>query len=106
MDLSDGLADGLHQIARASGTGMTVQASAIPLAEGASIEDALTGGDDYELLFTVRPSHRGRFRGARREFRDVAATKIGVVTKGADVVLADESGTRPVPGGYEHFRCD
>jgi len=106
MDLSDGLADGLHQVADASGVGMDIDANAIPRGDGATLDLALSGGDDYELLFTVRPSQRGRFRGARREFADLPVTRIGVITRGRDVVLRDETGTRPVPAGYEHFRCD
>src|SRR5262249_40304016 len=73
IDLSDGLADGLHQLASASGVGMMIEADALPIAPGvldwhaahggAAVATALSGGDDYELLFTVRPRHGGRLRG-------------------------------------------
>jgi thiamine-monophosphate kinase len=65
VDLSDGLADGLHQLADASGVGIEVDGSAMPVSDDArqwfeargqdAVIAALTGGDDYELLFTVRP---------------------------------------------------
>jgi len=106
MDLSDGLADGLRQVAEASNVGMEVDAAAIPLAEGASLDDALSGGDDYELLFTVPPRNRGRFRGARSGFADLPVSRLGVVTKTRDLILRDNGDIRPLPQGYEHLRCD
>ena len=57
----------------------------------------------YELLFTSRPSQRGRLRGVRRQARDLPITRIGVVTKGNDVLLRDDLGTREMPRGYEHW---
>ena len=64
----------------------------------------MSGGDDYELLFTVRPTHRGRLRGVRRQLGDVPVTRIGVVTRERELLLQDEAGTTPLPSGYEHFR--
>jgi thiamine-monophosphate kinase len=114
MDLSDGLADGVRQIAEASGVGMAIEAPAIPIAtelrgrhahDGPdSLDLALRGGDDFELLFTSRPSHAGRLRTVRRQLGDLPITRIGVVTKGRDLVVSDERGTRELPQGYEHFR--
>ena len=76
MDLSDGLADGVRQIAEASGVGMTIDARRMPVDPAAramvriapaSIRSwrALAGGDDYELLFTASPKLRGRLRDGR-----------------------------------------
>ena len=81
---------------------MTIDGASIPIA--GELESAMTAGDDYELLFTSRPSHRGRLRGVRRQAGDLPITRIGVVTKGSDVLLRDEEGTREMPRGYEHFR--
>lgn len=114
MDLSDGLGDAAHQVAEASGVGITIDADALPLAAGVrewhdqhggdAITTAVAGGDDYELMFTVRPAQRGRLRGVRRQLGDLPVTKIGVVTKGREVQLRDRNGTRELPAGYEHFR--
>jgi thiamine-monophosphate kinase len=114
VDLSDGLADGVRQLARASGVGMEIAVDTLPLSHEArawhatagtdALAAALGGGDDYELLFTVRPRHRGRLRGARRRIGDLPITRIGVVTRGADLVVRDASGSRALPHGYEHFR--
>lgn len=58
MDLSDGLSLDLHRMMQASGASAELQSSAIPLARGATLEQALGGGEDYELLFTLPPTHR------------------------------------------------
>ena len=62
MDLSDGLADGVRQLAAASGVGILVDGDALPIPDevhrwhgahgGDAVAAALSGGDDYELLFT------------------------------------------------------
>ena len=110
MDLSDGLADGVHQIAEASGLGASVDADALPIEPAARDwfsrhgDDAttatLTGGDDYELLIAVKPK-RGRRLAAARRHGDVPLTLVGVCTEDRAVVL--KSG-RPLPAGYHHFR--
>jgi thiamine-monophosphate kinase len=114
MDLSDGLADGVRQIADASGVGITIDADALPIGAsvrrwqesvgGDLIEPALCGGDDYELIFTVRPSHRGRLRAVKGHLGDLPITRIGVVTKARHTLLKDGRGTRELPAGYEHLK--
>jgi thiamine-monophosphate kinase len=114
MDISDGLADCVRQVAEASGVGITVDGSAIPIAaevrEAQSrrgrdpLEPALTGGDDYELFFTVKPAHRGRLRTVRQQLGHLPITRIGVVTKGRELLVRREDGVQSMPMGYEHFR--
>jgi len=114
IDLSDGLADGVRQIASASGVGVTIDADALPLSDEArqwharagtdTLSAALSGGDDYELLFTVRPRHRGRLRGAHRRIGDLPITRIGVVTRTPELALRDAAGMHELPRGFEHFR--
>ncbi len=53
MDISDGVASDLRHILSASGVGAEVDLSLVPIAEGATLEQALTSGEDYELLFTA-----------------------------------------------------
>ena len=113
MDVSDGLADCVRQVAEASGVGITLDAAAIPVpaevrrAEAERgrdpLEAALSGGDDYELFFTVRPTHRGRLRAVCQQLGNLPITRIGVVTENRDLLVRDDHGTRPLPGGYEHF---
>jgi thiamine-monophosphate kinase len=115
MDLSDGLADGVRQVAAASNVGMIIDAEALPISaavrqfhldhgSGSALDTALVGGDDYELLFTVRPSRRGRLRGVRQQVGDLPITRIGVVTKERSLVVKSAGGTHAVPEGFEHFR--
>lgn len=114
IDLSDGLADGLQQIAAASGVGMTVDEAEIPLADGVAefhrtrgddpVCAAMAGGDDYELLFTIRASWRGRLKAVRRQAGDLPITRIGVVTTDRQLVLRTASGERDLPAGFQHFR--
>jgi thiamine-monophosphate kinase len=51
IDVSDGLALDLHRLADASDLGFRLDE--VPAAEGATLEDALGGGEDYELLIAV-----------------------------------------------------
>ncbi len=114
MDLSDGLADALLQVAQASNCGVEIDADALPIEPGArqwweangidAVSAALTGGDDYELLLAIPRAWRGRLRHARVRVAEPPLTKIGVLTKdpGARVLL--RNGRREtLPGGFEHF---
>lgn len=113
MDLSDGLADGVRQIAEASGVGMSIDAETLPVTDDVRrwheargrhpLESAVAGGDDYELLFTVRPSHLGRLRAVQRLVGTLGLTRIGVVTRERAVVVSYSDGTRELPPGFEHF---
>lgn len=53
MDLSDGLASDLRHILKASRVGAEVELTMIPTADGATLHDAVTGGEDYKLLLSV-----------------------------------------------------
>jgi thiamine-monophosphate kinase len=117
MDLSDGLADGIRQIAEASHIGMTIDRAAIPVDPSARtwfesrnvdpVAEALAGGDDYELVFTAPPKLGGRLRTVARH-GGVAITRIGSCTKGSTVELSGHadghSTSEPLPEGFGHFR--
>jgi len=113
IDLSDGLADGVQQIAEASGVGAAIDASELPIDPAARdwfasrgrdpVDDALGGGDDYELLFAVRPRLRHRLAAAALH-GGVPLRRIGVCTPGRAVLLRCGSIERPLPRGYTHFQ--
>ena len=113
MDLSDGLADGVHQVAQASGVGAIIDAGALPIAPAArvwfaghgadAVVAAVTGGDDYELLFAVRPRTDSRLAAARRH-GDAPLTRVGFCTADRAVVLRRDGRDHPLPRGYRHFR--
>jgi len=117
IDLSDGLADGVRRIAEASGVGAVIDADALPIdprvrawfeARGLDpVAEAMTAGDDYELLVTVRPRTRRRLAAAKR--CDVPLTRIGTCTEGRAAVLRIRTGGAVMdrelpPRGYDHFR--
>lgn len=100
MDLSDGLSLDLRRMCLASGVSARIEAP--PIFPGASLDQALHGGEDYELLFTAP-------RGKRLPSRiaGVAVTPIGQVTRGRGVFLEQDDMKRKLPPqGWEHFRRD
>jgi thiamine-monophosphate kinase len=113
MDLSDGLADAVRQMAEASGVGAIIDAADLPIdaearrwfeSRGAEpVREAISGGDDYELLVAVRPRTRGRLAAVLRH-GGVALTRIGVCAPDGGVVLRREGATEPMPRGYTHFQ--
>jgi thiamine-monophosphate kinase len=113
MDLSDGLSDGLRGLARASGTGVVIDADALPMHPEArayfetdgrdALLEAVAGGDDYELLFTVPPRRQGRLRAVARLARGVTFTRIGLVTRDPAIVLRRRGRDEPLPASYAHF---
>jgi thiamine-monophosphate kinase len=101
IDLSDGLSTDLAHICRASGVGARLDARAVPLGPGAGLDDALSGGDDYELCFTVPDP--GRLADACAAFGLPAPVAVGTVVAGSGVVVAGPAGERELPpGGWEH----
>ena len=114
MDLSDGLADGLRQIAAASGVGVRIDAETVPIEPGARdwwtargidpVMAAVKGGDDYELLFAVPPKSGRALRAVARHVADPPLTKIGVFTKDPGALVVARAGHEDaLPEGFEHF---
>jgi thiamine-monophosphate kinase len=96
MDLSDGLSLDLRRLGLESGLSAVIEAP--PVFPGASLEQALDGGEDYELLFTA--GTRARVPGS---FEGLLLTRIGTMRKGRPgAVLLDGAPLPPL--GYDHFR--
>jgi thiamine-monophosphate kinase len=113
MDLSDGLADAVRQIAAASETGASIDAAALPIPAAARecfrragvdpIAGAASGGDDYELLFAVPRRARGRLATVIRQARGVPITRIGRLTKESGTAITRDGVPEPLPPGFVHF---
>lgn len=107
IDLSDGLADGIRQIGEASGLGAVVDGRALPIEPtDMGWREAVSGGEDYELLFAVSPKLRRRLAGVRRLTQDLVVTKIGRLTTDKTFVIDFDGRSEPWPAGFEHFAAD
>ena len=99
MDLSDGLSTDLERLVKASGVGAEIEESAVPRFRGASAAQALHGGEDYELLFTVPAKKK-----VPRSFRHIRLTQVGRIRSEPGVVLLSRGGPRALsPEGFTHF---
>jgi len=110
IDVSDGLSSDLGHLCAQSGAGAEVFIDQLPLSKELrtartlkqpSEEYALSGGEDYELLFTVPPAKIKKL-----DAKEIAATEIGVITRDRSMRLIDKHGkSTPLSAtGYDHFR--
>ena len=103
MDLSDGLSTDLAHLCQESGVCAEIDAGAIPLGAGATLQLALDGGEDYELLFTAPRSAK-----LPRSIAGVPITSIGRIQKKAkarpQLLLVTGNARTPIePRGWQHF---
>lgn len=112
IDLSDGLSSDLNHVCSASGVGARIDSSLLPIDDRVielcgrraldPLQLALHGGEDFELLFTVKPAEAARLP---RRVDGVAIKRIGEITDASEGVKISE-GTRIwdlKPGGWKHF---
>jgi thiamine-monophosphate kinase len=111
IDLSDGLSSDLRRLCEESRVGAVLRAEALPVVAeartfgGDPVALALHGGEDYELLFTVREEDLPRLEEVRARFPDLPLTCIGRTIPDAGQVYLERAGHREllVPRGYDHF---
>ncbi len=96
MDLSDGLALDLSRLCRESNVSADVM-DGLPVARGATLDDALYGGEDYELLFAARPTMK-----IPRLAASLPVTRIGTIVRGK-AGLVQMNGQPLEPKGFDHF---
>jgi thiamine-monophosphate kinase len=113
IDVSDGLAADLGHILQQSGVGARLELASLPLSPAyrqamagheAPLLPALTGGEDYELLFTVPPDRLHELTELAGRL-GVACTVMGVITAtpGLSLITPDGSDYRLPTAGYDHF---
>ena len=116
IDISDGLAQDLGHICRASNVSATIHAGDIPLSGPARvllkdnahlIKGILSGGDDYELLFTVPPKRQKNVTDIAKKL-DLSLSQIGFIESSEQdhlVTILDKVGTKMdlASTGYRHF---
>jgi thiamine-monophosphate kinase len=107
IDVSDGLLQDLARLCEASAVGAEVESAALPCpprVRRAALALALGGGEDYELLCTVRPRDLERLERARPRLA-CALTRIGRIVPSGGVRVLDERGRPMAVGrlGFDHF---
>jgi thiamine-monophosphate kinase len=111
IDISDGLLADLYHICRASGVGAIVEVEKLPIRNEVkqafgqrSFEMALSGGEDYELLFTARPETMDKVK----KSSPCQVTFIGEITaeNAGQIVLINREGkrVRAKANGWDHFK--
>jgi thiamine-monophosphate kinase len=114
IDISDGLLSDLWHLMEASGVGALLDAESIPIGRGVldyfqddreeALTQAMSGGEDYELLFTINSRYEEEIAEVGRGL-GVGLTAIGRITaKGTGVRLAGDGGERELRRtGFDHF---
>ncbi|MBH89371.1 MAG: thiamine-phosphate kinase [Magnetovibrio sp.] len=116
IDISDGFSQDLGHICTASHVSATIRASDIPLSETARamvevnsklLEELISGGDDYELLFTVPVKFQKNISQLAKEL-EIALTQVGNIEPLLDshlVTFLDSKGIKVdiASSGYQHF---
>jgi thiamine-monophosphate kinase len=110
IDISDGLAAEVNHICDQSGTGAEIVVADIPidpavrnaarLTGNDPLAFALSGGEDFELLFSISPENKQRC-----DANGIPATVVGRVTEAASgrILLYPDGKKSPLSGGYNHF---
>jgi thiamine-monophosphate kinase len=113
IDVSDGLVADLGHVCETSGLGAEIEAARVPLSAAATAalgrapalrRKILSGGDDYEILFTAPPENIDALNGLAAGLA-LKLTVIGRMTAGSEVRVADESGGEISleSQGFRHF---
>lgn len=98
MDLSDGLAADLPRLVAASRCSFRIEPEYLPRTAGCTIEQALSDGEDFELLFALAPRHAVKLERAwKKSFPRLPLTRIGELNRQSPI------GNRQFPNGYDHF---
>lgn len=104
IDVSDGFAQDLGHILARSGVGAVIEYERLPKFPGSDEAQVLSGGDDYELIFTARQDRRAEIEALSAELA-LALTRVGSIQKGETRLQVLDARRVPmaVAGGYDHF---
>jgi len=98
MDLSDGLAKDLPRLAEASHCGYWIDPEKLPINKGCNLQQAISDGEDYELLFAIPLGESAIMESEwPSRFPDIPLTQIGMLIK-------DPAASTKLDGGWDHFK--
>ena len=113
IDISDGLVADLSHLCKASGLGAAIKSDLLPI--HSELKDnhsdqflnwALSGGDDYQLCFTVSESNKTAFESWVQQ-ANILVTKIGNMEHlqhNQEYIILDDQALPADSGGYTHFK--
>ena len=97
MDLSDGLGSDLPKLAQASGCSFRIIPECLPLHRGCSMDEAMSDGEDYELMISVSPRRWPDLQQRwEKNFPKLPLTVIGTL-------LSSIEPSTILPSGHDHF---
>jgi thiamine-monophosphate kinase len=111
VDVSDGLAADAGRLAQASGCALSIDAANLPLSaalrayagDAGAVRLALTGGEDFELCFTIAPGREAELA-AQLDIVKCAATRIGTVAAGSGIKVQEHGRELALDlRGFDHF---
>lgn len=113
IDISDGLLADLGHILEHSHVGAVIDASKIPLSsqlqqyctQAEQEQNALTGGDDYELCFTISCDQLGRLHHISEQC-DLPMTVIGKIIPGSQLKVENHHLPSLPVSGFDHFKAE
>ena len=102
IDSSDGLARSVREICKASRVGAIIREEQVPMAKGATLDQALNGGEEYELVFTVPTKEKEKIKKLGFKVENIGEIKKKMV----GIKLIDKNGKMKKMGdyGYDHFK--
>ena len=113
IDISDGFLIDLQRMLTQSYKAAEIELSNIPISKAMhpkikdleDIKNLLTGGEDYELIFTINPQDRNKLEQYIKT-ENIIVSKVGKITKGSGISLVNQGVLTEIPTkiGFDHFQ--